>query len=56
MKEELIKVLVSNLEVIISAGTTLFLAWIKKRYDLRKLKDENRLTAKGWVIEKRKLG
>jgi len=37
------KIVVENLEVIISTGTTLFLAWIKKKIDLRKLKKEGRL-------------
>jgi len=43
MKEELLKIVVENLEVLISTGTTIFFAWLKKKYDIRKLKKQGRL-------------
>jgi len=43
MKEEILKILIENGEILISSGVTLFLAWIKKQIDIRKLKKQGRL-------------
>jgi len=43
MKEEILKILIENGEILISSGVTLFIAWIKKKIDIRKLKKQGRL-------------
>lgn len=43
MKEELIKIITENLGIVVSTGTTILLAWIKKKLDMRKWKKEGRL-------------
>jgi len=43
MKEEILKILIENGEILISSGVTLFLAWMKKKIDIRKLKKQGRL-------------
>lgn len=43
MKEEILKILIENGEVLISSAVTMVIAYFKKKYDLRKLRKQGRL-------------
>lgn len=43
MKEELIKIIVDNANILISSGVTILIAWVKRKIDIRKWKKQGRL-------------